>query len=176
MRVRARTNMEGFRRVRTMAEALQVGHDDLRGPVLTIFGQVHRKQTKAIFASEGAANLGRWPELSPGYKAWKRRKYPRRKILVLTGDMKDRFVSPTNPYYFQEFKPSARGGTFYFGARSDKAAAHRSGVGSLPIRDMITKTTDHLQEFRVALVVWYRARADQVLRHFGPQIAQTRPR
>ena len=179
MNVCVRTNREGFKRVRTMAEALQLSDGDMRGPVLTLFGQLHRKQTKRIFATEGGEGAsGKWPALSPAYAKKKRKLFGRKPILVATGEMKGRFVIPTNPSYFQRYFPQSAGrGLFRFGARSGKGAAHRTGLGPLPIRDMLTKTAEQVSEFATALVNWYRTkRVPQVLRHFGPQLRASRPR
>jgi phage gpG-like protein len=54
-------------------------------PMFKRIGGVFRAQEKDQFRSEGALGGGRWKALSPEYKAWKERKYPGRKIGVLTG-------------------------------------------------------------------------------------------
>ena len=183
-------NPEAFKRLRSMTEALQITSGDLGGPVLVRMGQLHRKQQKRIFASEGSeGQAGRWPSLSDRYDARKREVFGRRKMLVLTGDMKDRFTRQTSSYYIQQFIPAGGGrGTFQFGAESEIAAAHLRGdpgiapeksetarlifggmAPRLPIRDMISKTAEQLDAFRLRLVQWYNEeRIPQVLRRLHP--------
>lgn len=179
MKVTVKTNPEGIRRVRTLAQALGLPHADMAGPVLVELGVVHRKQENRIFATQGSAGAsGRWPALSPGYAAKKRKQFPGKKILQRTGDMKARLTKRSNPNYYQDYVPrSAARGTFRFGARSGLAAAHRAGTGPLPIRDMLTKTAAQVAEFQAALFKWYREkRAPQAFRNYGPPISQSRPR
>jgi hypothetical protein len=145
LRVVIKKNPEGFSRVRTQAQALAITSGDFAGPVMVVFGQLHREQELAIFASQGArGGSGRWPALSPSYEKKKSRfrkaagKGPGlvfaigKKIMVLTGDTKARFTVPTNPAYVQRFVPrGTSGGVFQFGADSDVAAAHLAGNPSL---------------------------------------------
>jgi hypothetical protein len=186
LRVVIKKNPEAFRRVRkTMEEGLALTNGDMAGPVLVILGQVHREQEKAIFGTEGRANVGGWPALSPPY-AKKKRKLTRRRMLNLTGDMKSRFTVPTNPAYVQRFVPRGINGSgvFQFGAVSAIAAAHlhgrpemaaikQSGLSRkifggiarrLPVRDMISKTAGMVSQMNVALSNWYAKRVQQVLR------------
>jgi hypothetical protein len=154
-----------------MNEALKISPGDLSGPVLVRFGQLHRSQVKGVFASEGATGAsGRWEPLSPRYAAWKRRAFPGRRILVLSGEMKAAFTTPSHPKYVQGFRVAPRGGTFFFGAYDDIAYKHFHGIKPLPIRDMITKTALQVAEFSKRLVDWYRMeRIPQVLRHYKPR-------
>ena len=168
-----------------MAEALTITPGDYAGPVLVLMGQLHREQQHGIFQSEGATGAGgRWAALSPPYAAKKRKLFSRRKILHLSGDMRTRFLSPTNPAYVQRFVPrGTSGGVFQFGAHSDVAAAHLAGnpalapngsptarkifgglARRLPVRDMITKSAAQMAAFPSVLRKWYASRVDQVLR------------
>lgn len=177
--IRVRTNREGFQRIRTLAEALHLSPSDMAGPVLKELGVHHRRQENQIFASEGsAAASGRWPALSPGYASRKRKEFGRKKILQRTGDMKSRLTKASNPNYYQDYVArSDRTGIFRFGARSGLARSHISGIGSLPMRDMLTKTAQQVGELRLAFATWYRTkRVPQVLRQFGPAIRNSRPR
>jgi hypothetical protein len=185
LRVTIKKNPEGFSRVRTQAQALAITSGDFAGPVLVVFGQLHRKQEKAILVSEGAAGAsGRWPALSPPYEKKKRKLFARRKMLHLSGAMRSSLLTPTNPNYIQRFVPrGTSGGVFQFGAASDVAAAHLKGnpalapnlsaagkrifgglARRLPVRDMINKTAAMLAEFNRELVKWYALRVQQVLR------------
>ncbi len=46
------------------------------------------KNEKALFASEGASGGSKWPPLKPKYKRWKARRFPGRKILQRTGELR----------------------------------------------------------------------------------------
>lgn len=50
--------------------------------------QRFREFIRRLFATEGASSGRGWPALSPAYAAWKRRHYPGRKIMVLTGRLR----------------------------------------------------------------------------------------
>lgn len=156
-------NPEAFKRLRTIQEALAVTEADLRGPILRRLGQIHRKQERRIFASEGAEGaFGKWAALSPGYAAAKTRMLGTRgKILVLSGETKDRFLSASRAEYVQRYiKPFMQ-----FGARSEVAGFHFRGSGRLPRRDPVSKTARMLEELRQGIVAWYRnERLPQVLR------------
>lgn len=152
--------------------------------LLRALGAVHRAQEEGIFSSEGAEGAGgKWAPLEARYAARKAKAVGRRKILVLTGGMKDALTKKGDPDYVEEYRPaSASLGLFRFGTRSRVAAAHlygnpalapeRSAVASkvfggraprLPIRDMITKTEAHLAEMRETLKVWFIGRLKQEL-------------
>lgn len=179
-----RKHPEGFRRIRTVQEGLVLSTADYSGPVLNALGKVHRDQELAIFGSEGRANVGGWPALSPPYEA-KKKKVTRRRMLNLSGETKARFTGARHLGYFQRFFPRGTGGVFQFGARSSVAAAHlygkpelAAGIQStlsrrifggtarrLPVRDMITKTAAMVAQLRHEFAVFYAKRVDQVLRH-----------
>lgn len=190
-------NHDGFKRLRSQAEALRVSEADLRGPVLVELGNVHRRQQMKIFTSEGAAGAGgRFARLNERYEKRKKRLFPRRKILHLSGETRERFTKPTNPYYVQEYVSAGQArGVFRFGARSNVAAAHLHGnpalapeqsatsrkvfggvAPRLPVRDMISKTAAQVKEFSAALAAWYSKRVRQVIRGQGALLASTRPR
>lgn len=138
-----------------------------------------------------------WPALNKRYATRKKKYVGRKKILVLTGNTKARFTTPSSPYYIQEFIPGGvAGGVFRFGAMSDVAAAHyhgrpelattRSGIAQLlfggiakvlPVRDMISKTAAQLSAFNAAIVTWYRTeRVPQVLKAQGLISGENRSR
>lgn len=198
MHLIVKRNPDGFRPVRTIAEALAISAGDMAGPVLVELGVIHRRQQNRIFATEGAAGgSGRWPALNPSYAARKRARYGRKKILQLTGDTKDRFTKPTNIGYVQRFVPRGTSGSglFQFGAYSTVAAAHYFGnpllvrlrsrssrilfggvAKRLPVRDLITKKAAMVDGFNFGLNTWYQKRVAQVLRNHGPRIRASRPR
>lgn len=182
MRISLTPNAESLRRMRQIGPNLLVDFSMSDPALLTALGAVHRRQEAEIFASEGSSGGGgSWPALEDRYAKRKQKAVGNRKILDLSGDMKNRFTMATDPGYFQEFVPTSETrGTFRFGARSDVAAAHlygdplrapsqsdlaRSVFGGraprLPVRDMITKTAAHLEEFKVAILAWFRGRVAQ---------------
>lgn len=184
--LRATPNAKGMERLRRRTQALAITDGDLRGPVLVRLGQAHRKQQQRIFSSEGAAGgAGPWAPLNPDYEQRKRKLLGRRAKLVLTGRMRARFLTPSDPNYIQEYVATSRGrGVFRFGARSDVAAAHLYGqpelastrsaaaqvvfggrAKRLPVRNMIAKTGQQIAELREVVVRWYREeRVPQALR------------
>lgn len=185
-------NRQGFERLRSATDLLVITRGDLQGPVLTRVAQAHRKQEAAIFASEGGQGAsGVWPRLSPAYaqrkatagragraavkgKKGKARTAALRalkapisqKILVWSGDMKDRFLSASRPENIEQFvQTSPTGGVFQLGASSTIAGYHFEGGPHLPRRDMVTKTREQVLAIWQAIVDWYRTeRLPQVFR------------
>jgi len=154
MAMRVDVNREGFERIRSASDLFTITQGDMRGPILTRVSQAHRRHERRIFATEGGeSGRGRWPALSPGYAAIKRRKVPGKKILVWSGDMKDRFISASRSEYIEEFVPEGAGGTILLGARSLIATYHFQGADetrrSKPGRR--TLTPRGLRRFRSAL-------------------------
>lgn len=185
MKVTLTPNPEGLRRLRAIGDDVgQIARLD-DPALLRALGTTHRKQELAIFASEGAAGgAGAWPALNPRYVIRKAKAVgSRKRILTLTGEMKDQFTRFGAPGYVQEFVPRGTLGIFRFGARSSVAAAHKTGNPSLattpsatarkvfggiaarlPVRDMITKSASQLEELRETLKTWFIARVKQGLR------------
>lgn len=183
MQLKVDVNRSGLERVRRATDLLVITRGDLQGPVLTRVAQVHRQQEAAIFASEGADGAaGTWPPLSPDYAERKRRagrsgmaavkgtkgkartaalRALRRpisqKILVWSGDMKDRFLRHGRAENIERFVQTGPAtGKFQLGAASKIAGYHFKGGARLPRRDMITKTTEQVAECWRAIVEWYR--------------------
>lgn len=146
-------NPQGFQRLRTLQEAFVVTEADKAGPLLRRLGQIHRAQERRIFATEGAAGRsGKWAALKPAYLAWKIRQLGAAgKILVLSGETKERFVTPTRPEYIQRYVSPG----MQFGARSEVAGFHVRGSGKLPRRDMVSKTETMLEELREGIIRWW---------------------
>ena len=144
-------------RVKSCAALLNPSIADLRSLALPVLGKVHRRQQAAIFASQGAKGAsGPWRKLSPGYAARKKKVAPRAKILVLTTEMRNRFLKPGSKHYVQELQfRGANSWAIVFGARSRKAFRHFTGGKNLPQRDMVTKTTSQVSELRRRFVTWW---------------------
>lgn len=78
-------------RVRTLEQALELSLPAVKDAA-EIADSIYRKQEIDIFATEGAIGGPRWVPLSRKYARWKAKRYPGRKILTLTGDMRDAFT------------------------------------------------------------------------------------
>ncbi len=191
------TNPEGFKRMRSMSEALKITPSDMAGPVLVVLGTIHRKQQKEVFATQGLVGAGGiFAPLSLRYAERKKKVVGRKEILQLTGDLKRRFTERGNSNYIQRVTPAGKEWLFQFGAVSDIAAAHLLGnpdiAGSprsilsrkvfggtaprLPVRDLINKTDKQVVELEQGFVLWYRKqRIPQVLRHHNPKLRNSRP-
>lgn len=166
MRPRVIINPNAFPRLRTMNQALAISDGDYRGPVLTVIGQVHRKQELRIFATQGTAGAsGAWPKLSPAYAKRKRKAGFGSRILVRTGAMKATLTQAGGPGYHQSFQRVGALAVFLLGGFSRIAGYHRRGTPPLPRREMLQKTQAQIAEIRRALFEWYKLRVAQVLRH-----------
>jgi hypothetical protein len=153
-------NRQAFERLRILQNgAIPVTDGDLAGPVLIAVGQVHRKQERRVFATEGVAGDSPWAALSPVYAARKKLLYPSRKILVRRGEMKEKFIKTGAGYVQRYRKPFLQ-----FGAVSRVASFHRSGTRFMPKREPVPKSKAQLVEMQRAILVWWRKRFAQVSR------------
>ena len=187
MRVILTPNAEHLRRMREIGPNLRVAFvQSMSDPaLLRALGTVHAAQEAEIFASEGAVGAGgKFAPLNPRYAARKAKVAGRRKILDLTGTLRDQFTRKTDPAYIEQYVPTSETtGLFRFGAASAVGAAHRfgnpmlapppSGLAAkifggralrLPVRDMISKTPAMVAELREALLTWFTARLRQLVR------------
>ena len=169
MAFRMRVNRDSFKRVRTRIEALQLSDADRSGPLLIELDRENTRQVRRAFASEGSTTgSGRWPRWSPKYAAWReslagRRRSIGRRMLVLTGTMRDKFISPSHGDHVAEW----RGGFRYaFGVADDVAYIHMGSAGrsQMPYRSVIDKTEADRRGFAGVLLNFYRKRIRQVLR------------
>lgn len=177
MNLRIDLDRTAFDRLRSCADALVITQGDLAGPVLVRLGQEHRRQERRIFASEGGeGSQGKWPPLSPAYAERKSKSVGRKKILVWSGDMRDRFIRASRGEYHQRFvRTGSASGHFEFGAQSEIGTYHFHGVDEsrtskpkssgktpkvfrwvLPKRDMVSKTADMVSRLQDAFVRWFR--------------------
>lgn len=103
---------------------------------------------KKLFASEGASGGERWNPLSEQYRRWKKRHYPGRKILSLTGKLRKSLtqMEKTNPDHigYGAFEPLP---TINLGTSDKKAAWHYEGNAHLPKRDPIQHKTSDEQRY-----------------------------
>lgn len=91
----------------------------------------------SVFAAEGAfEERSRWQELSPAYGRWKARHYPGRKILELTGRLKNSLTTKGGPDNVLEITRD----TLSVGTRVPYAMYHQTGTPKMPMRKIIELT------------------------------------
>ena len=81
------------------------------------------------FKTQGVHGGHAWAVLSPKYLAWKRKHYPGRRILELTGDLRKTLTSQ-----LQTFITPRR---LVMWSASEVAAYHQEGAGNLPARKIV---------------------------------------
>ena len=90
-----------------------------------------------VFEAEGAfEERTKWQDLSPAYARWKERHYPGRKILELTGRMKDSLINRSMSDSVLEITPSEMS----VGTRVPYAIFHQTGTPKMPMRKIIELT------------------------------------
>lgn len=88
------------------------------------------------FKTEGGSGSGGWPPLSPVYKAWKDRHYPRRPLLVLNGRLLMSLTNKNNAdMVYEKGKLSLKLGT-----KIPYAIYHQTGTSKMPARPPIELT------------------------------------
>lgn len=160
--LRMRVRPEGFKRIRTKLEALQLTPGDLQGPVLRVMDSVHNKQVRQAFSTRGASVAGGpWPAWSKRYADWRARN-PRsgRRMMRLTDTLYSKAVFPNHAGHIAEWLGRLR---FRFGYADDVGFYHQNST-TKP-RSVINKTEPQRRDFVAAFVNFYRARIRQVLRH-----------
>jgi hypothetical protein len=164
--VRMTPNKRELERLRKRTAALLISDRERQGPILVALDRVHSQQARRAFTTEGVSTGSAWKPLSKGYAAWKRRVKPGRRILVFSGDMRDRFTLPASANHIREW---VRPWTYLFGVASTKAWRHETGTGEgkqvLPRRSVLAKTAADLKQFTEAFASYYIKRTRQVLRH-----------
>lgn len=155
----------GFERLRTLMQAVTLTEGDKKGPLLVEMDRTHRRQTVQAFKTEGASTGLAWQKLSPRYAEWKRKVKPGRRILVFSGDMKERYTGAGANHIRRFIRPF----TYAFGVISDKAWRHETGTGEgkqrLPRRSVLHKSAADLREFVETLKQFYVKRLQQATRH-----------
>lgn len=103
-----------------------------------------RMQTRRHFNSEGGSGrAGRWTPLSARYKAWKDRYYPGRKILELTGRLRDSITNESHPDAIEVRNPRY----LFVGSSVPYAGYHQDGAGTLPRRPPLSPTDRDVYEW-----------------------------
>ena len=111
--------------IRTLAQKLDIE-----------FRRISRRQ----FSTQGAEGGRRWAELSPSYRQWKRRVAPGRKILALSGRLRNSLTRKGGEHIVR-WKRSPL--SIELGTKVPYAAAHQRGSTKLPRREPIRLTRAH---------------------------------
>lgn len=106
------------------------------------------------FASEGAEGGTAWAPLSPKYAAWKARKFPGRRVLVLTGDLRESLTYETG-YSIADMQPLS----LVFGTAVPYAIFHQRGTSRMPARKPINFSKTQKNDIVRVLHVWLQRRA-----------------
>lgn len=165
-----RPKPEGFKRLRTITEALALDDGDRSGPVLRLLDSVHRKQAREAFTTQGASTGSAWKALNPVYAKWKAKAGYGRQMLRMAKTYRTRephqlfrgFTLASGPGNIARWVGGLR---YQFGIADDVAAAHEFGEGNLPRRTVIQKTPEQHHDFVAAFVEFWRKRIRQVVRH-----------
>lgn len=128
---------QGYKAASYLTSAQMAG--DLTNTLTPRYRTLIREQ----FDREGRGATGRWTPLSANYAKWKRKSYPGRKILELTGAMKQSFTTPSRNIAYGVIQGSSY--VFRFGSEDEKAEWHQSGAGNLPVRKIIDFNTQQLR-------------------------------
>ena len=127
-------------------------------PMFLRIGAVFRAQEKEQFKSEGALGAGRWAPLSPDYKAWKARKYPGRKIGVLTGALQ-RSMTGGAGYSQRVTRTNASFGLDPSSKADPYARYFAGGTEKMPARPVIVATALRGRQMSRTVDVWVREEA-----------------
>lgn len=120
--------------------------------VTRIADSVFKTRERTKFASEGASDAAAWPALSPAYAKQKAKKYPGRKILVMTGALRDG-VSTESPGHVAQTANVGEGrwlltlgavGPYWW-------TFHVTGTSKMPARDPIARSPEAMAAYRDAV-------------------------
>lgn len=128
-----------------------------------------RGQSVKLFSTEGTSGGDHWEPLNPKYKEWKSKKYPGKKILNLTGDMRQSFLNKSHPDYIQkhDWKRNSSTWSIFLGSKNEKALEHahlkarQRGQFDIPYRNPGARTDTQIKELEIVMIKALKA---QVLR------------
>lgn len=134
-RITARANP----RIRSLAEVFELTIADMN----RVTGQVDRQfvaNEKRLFATEGSSGGKKWKPLSPKSAKAKRRRYPGRKIMQRTGQLRKGLTTKSHPDHVARHANNK----IKIGVRNPVAAYHGAvrGLGNprLPVRNVMQMT------------------------------------
>lgn len=158
-------------RVKTLAEAVRLSVTSVSHATIEV-DKVFRRRELEIFASEGAARGTPWPELSDnppgrGYASWKKKNYPGKKILQLTGKLREAFVQKESPQHEASYYNGPRGWIMRFGAFGPwHWQYHYEGgsiVGRPPVRNMLASDAESIRQMRSEAITVLRPYVKRVV-------------
>jgi len=129
-----------------------------------------REDEKTQFASQGTSGGQKWQALSPRYKAWKKRKFPGRKIMSLTGKTRKSLTTKGGGHIAQydlRPRPSVTVGT------SVKTAAYHIRSSNNPLYNPRMPHRDTLQMTRRQERNYFKIIADYFREVKWPRVEKT---
>jgi phage gpG-like protein len=123
------------------------------------FHELERRQ----FESEGKYGSGGWPALSPRYAAWKAANYPGRKILVLSGLLKES-LTDGNPWTVEEIEPTQ----MLIGTNIPYSLHHQLGGERVPQRKPVVLTEADQQRWIKIFHAWLVKRSNSAFAGLMP--------
>lgn len=90
-----RIRSTGFEAVSTLMNRMLRTVSDLTPAWPAVEAEFRKIEFEQFESEGGSGQSGKWPALSPKYKAWKERHFPGRKIMELTGRSKRSLVGRT---------------------------------------------------------------------------------
>jgi len=128
------------KRVKGLSEVLTLSMSAVKD-VSDGVGVVFRKQQKTLFATEGSSGGIKWTRLSERYRRWKKKRFPRKKILTLSGKMKKGLTSKSDPKHVNCAFASKKGFIVIVGVQSKIAGYHEQGTLKMPARRILQRTS-----------------------------------
>ncbi|ALY09861.1 minor tail protein [Arthrobacter phage Chocolat] len=122
---------EGFRAFNLMLQRFQINFNDSE-QVFEAIADHQMTVWQKQFDQEGAyTGPGTWSALSPNYGAWKQRHYPGKKILELTGDLRESLTE--RPFGVDEINDHV----MVIGTAVPYSAFHQNGTETMPARRIL---------------------------------------
>lgn len=114
-----------------------------------------RANERRLFSTQGSSGGRRWKPLNPGYRKWKRKKRPGRKIMTFDGKLRDSLTKKGFLHVaigFMKRGLFGRKGFIQVGTHDIKAAWHgppnRLKNSILPTRDVLQQTPQQIDQYR----------------------------
>lgn len=133
-----RMEVSGIAQVDRKLSRLSVQMTKLDPAFRDIRAAFKRYQVKE-FASQGAHGGLAWAQLSEKYRRWKARHYPGRKILALTGALRESMTS--------ELESALLPTKLVMWSYEETAKWHDEGAGNLPVRKIVAIPESEKRDF-----------------------------
>lgn len=145
---RFRFNASVNPRIKDLTEVMKLDAKDMQRMLKTV-DAAFRINMRQQFSTEGRSGGEAWPPLSPKYKAWKQKRFGRKKIMQRTGRLRRSLAFQGADHVRRAFTvPRAR---LVMGTRVNYAAFHIPGVlknRNLPDRDPLQHTDRQERVYR----------------------------